>query len=211
MTDQELLTEIQHALLEPPDGGATWPSGLWTQAEVLSAANMAQDLLLKRTQLLIGQVTLPVTAGVARVALPDDWLATWQVVWRGSDGTVRELIRSDQFQADHAQPAWPSTLDTPEVYFDHDQALLQIQLAPIPDIDGDLDVFYVPAGVTLDATGENLTVPDELAPSLKFGLLADLLGKDGRGKSPERAAYAQGRFDLGIDVAGVILRSAWVG
>lgn len=211
MTDQELLSDLQYALLEPPNGGATFPSGLWTPAEVLASSNMRQDLLLKRTQLLIGQVTVSVAQGVARVALPDDWLMTWQVVWRGSDGTVRELIRSDQFQTDHAQPSWPSDQDTPQVYFDHDQALLQLQIAPLPIVAGDLDIFYVPAGATLDGTGENLTVPDELAPTLKFGILADLLGKDGRGRSPERASYANGRFQLGIEVSELILRSSWVG
>ena len=36
LTDAVLLNEIQYDLIEAPDSGATFPSGLWTAAEVLA-------------------------------------------------------------------------------------------------------------------------------------------------------------------------------
>jgi hypothetical protein len=211
MTDQELIVDLQYTLLEPPDG-ATFPSGLWTPAEVLAAMNRRQDLLLKLAAIEVGIATLPVAVGITQIALPDDWLITWNVVWMGADGTVRELIRSDQFQTDHAQPRWTATAGaTPEVYFDHDQPLLQIQIAPAATVAGNLALLYIPQGATLDGTGELLTVPDEWATGVKYGTLTDLWGKDGRGRSPDRAAYCEQRFQFAIEIAQMVLRSSWVG
>lgn len=213
MTDQELLGEIQDTLLEPNDGGLTFPSGLWTRQEVVDAVSDAQNQLLKATQLQIGFAAIDVLAGQARVALPEDWLITWNVVWIGDDdGPVREVVRASQFEFAHAHPLGLVTEGTPEVYFDNDQPLLQLQIAPAPNTGGTLIVWYVPEGPALGGVlAEPLAVPDEWASTVKYGALADLFGKDGRGRSPERAQYCRGRFDLGIEITRMILRSTWVG
>ena len=41
MIDQDLLTALQYALIEPPDGGASWLSGLWTRDESVSGPHAA--------------------------------------------------------------------------------------------------------------------------------------------------------------------------
>lgn len=213
MTDQDLLEALQYALMEPPDLGATWPSDLWSRAEVLARMNERQNRFLKGSRLLVGMAQLPILAGVATVALPDDWLITQDVVWTGTtSGTLRPLSRSDQWSADHAHPDWPTTGDTPQVYFDHDQPTLQIRIAPTPTEDGTLLLFYIPQGAEFDGTGELPSVADEFTDAaILYGTLADLLAKDGRGASLDRAGYAESRFQLGLTCAAVILRSSWVG
>ncbi len=213
MTDRTLMTRLQYHLMEPPDLGATWPSGLWTQAEVLARMNERQNRFLKSSKLMVGMAELPILAGVATVALPEDWLITQDVVWHGSSSeTWRPLVRSDQFQADHAQPSWPVAEGIPAVYFDHDQPLLQLRVAPTPTEAGVLLLFYVPQGSPFDGTGELPSVADEFAEAAcVYGPLADLLSKDGRGVSLDRAGYCESRFQLGLAAAEVILRSSWVG
>lgn len=215
MTEFDILDDLQYALMEPVDNGATWPSGLWTQAEVLARMNERQNRFLKHALLLVGiSSPLPLAVGLSRVALPEDWLVTAQVYWAGDDGTVRELVRSDQFQADHAHPEWPITAEAnPEVYFDNDAPLLQLSVAPAATQSGALTLHYVPQGDPFDATGTILpSVPDEFADAaIFFGALADLLNKDGRGRSPERAAYCEMQYQLGQEAASLILRSSWVG
>ncbi len=207
VTDQALLEEIQYSLVEPPDLGATWPSGLWTQAEILAYANQRQSRLLKETLLQVGIASpIAVTAGTYRIALPDDWIRTYRVVWRGSDGVTRALGRDDSFSADHGLPTWSITRGTPLVYMDQETPTLTIQIAPAPDVNGLLDLFYIPLPAVLDLSPEILTVPDELSHALKYGVLADALGKDGRGRDVGRAAYAQQRFDLAADLARLILK-----
>jgi len=208
--DTAILTDIQYVLLEPVDGGATFPSGLWTPDEVLDRLNERQDRFLKASRILVGIATLPAQAGVHQFALPSDWLSTLSVVWEGNDGLIKELPRSDSFEADHGLPSWTMTRGTPQLYMDEDSPLLTIQIAPAPQVSGRLQILYIPQGVTLTGTGELLTVPDEFSESVaKYGTLADLFGKDGRGKNPEKAAYCEQRYALAQQVAGIIL-DGWV-
>ncbi len=74
MTDQEMLTAVQYCLMEPPDNGATYPSGLWTTDEVLAAFNERQNRLLKMSRFQVGSANITATIGVHRYALPEDWL-----------------------------------------------------------------------------------------------------------------------------------------
>jgi hypothetical protein len=209
LTDQQVMEQIQSLLLEPRDLGATWPSGLWTQAEVLARMNERSNRFLKATQLLVGTATLPVLQGVSRLALPQDWLLTASVVWRGSDGVVKEVPRGDAFEADHGMATWTtSTSRWPLLYLDYDQPMLEIQLAPAPAVAGNIDLLYVPMGAPLDGTGELIGVPDEFAAAaIKFGALADLLGKDARARRPEQAGYCEMRYQLGQAVADLLLHS----
>lgn len=219
--DQELLTEIQYAVIEPPNGGASWPSGLWTRDEVLGYLNQRQDRLLRESLLLVGVATIPVgqldepseevdlpdviSDGAGVVELPADWLATFSVVWRGNDGTVRELVRSDTFEADHADQAWSGEDGTPLFYIDRQTANRFIRIAPFPsETAGVIELWYIPLGAPLNGA-EILTVPDELAPSLKYGTLADMLKKDGRAKDDTRSQYCEERFQMGIEAAALIL------
>lgn len=206
MIDQALLTDLQYTLVEPPDGGASFPSGLWTREEVLASLNHRQDRLLKESLLLVS-VAAPIVLGlgVKRVALPADWLRTVVVVWRSLDGRVRELVRVDSFEADHADSTWDTSSGSPLFYMEYDAATLEIQVGPAPDIDGTLDLLYIKQATELTGNGVSLTVPDELAHAVKYGSLSDLLGKDGRGQDLARSAYAQQRFQLGVEAARIIL------
>lgn len=208
MIDQSLLTAIQYAVVEPPDGGAAWPSGLWNRDEVLSYLNQRQDRLLKQS--LIHVKTSPAIAvpALARVlALPADWLRTVSVVWTGNDGQIRELQRVDLFEVDHADTdlSRTATASLPLYYMEYDPANLEVEIGPAPTGVGSLSVLYVPVGTELTGNGVSILVPDELETSLKYGTLADMLGKDGRGKDPTRAAYGEERFQMGIEAAKLIL------
>jgi hypothetical protein len=98
---------------------------------------------------------------------------------------------------------------------DYEGPTRQIQLAPAPNQIGYLDLVYVaqgdPLGAYLDTVSPNvdLTVPDEFASAVKYGVLADAFGKDGRGKDPQRAAYCEQRYQLAQQVAEIIL-NGWV-
>ena len=206
MTDTDLLSEIQTVLMEPPDGGVTWTSGLWTATEVLNRFNERQNRFLKATRMLVGESSpIPVTAGESVYDLPQDWLTTVDVYWAGEDGTFRTLVRSDSFEADHGMPLWESTAGTPLLYMDEDSPLLTITIAPIPRVNGILTVLYVPQAGVQQGLGDPLGVPDEYATADKYGTLADLFGKDGRGASPERAQYCELRYQLDQEIAKIMI------
>lgn len=215
MIDQDLLEQMQFAVVEPPDGGASWPSGLWTRDEVLDNINQRQSKLLKNALILLTISTpVAVTAAVplgdnhTLVSLPQDLIRLVGAIWIGANGNIREVMRADTFEADHLMPGWDqgSTGIDPLVYFEYESGTLQIRIAPPPWQNGTLTFLYVAQGTTMTGDGIAVTVPAELAHVIKYGALADMLSKDGRGKDPTRAQYCEDRFQLGVELARIVLK-----
>ena len=209
MIDQTLLTSVQYALLEPPSGGHTWLSGLWTRDEVYRALDLRQQRLLKTTHLQVGLGEIPGVIGQARYALPDDWLATVLLAWDQTVAgvrTIREVFRSDMYQADLGDPTWETLDARPLVYSDADTPTRTLQLMPAPSLAGTIQLLYVPLAEPPTGAGEPLQIPNELAlPVLKYGVLAAALGKVGRAQDPQRANYCEWRGRLGEDVARLLI------
>jgi hypothetical protein len=190
-------------MIEPPDGGQTWPSGLWSLAEVVNYLNQRQNLFLKYTQLQFGMANIPAVNGTATYDLPDDWITTVRVVWVALDGSTRELGKSDYWEADNGIPSWTQTDGTPLLYYDGGKPIT-ITVMPAPDADGTIFIEYVPYAALLDGTGEIMTLPDEFVPSIKYGVMADMLTKVARSQDP-RADYCNQRFQLGIELARLLV------
>lgn len=197
MTDQDLLTELQYALLEPPDGGQSWPSEIWGREDVLDAVNGAIRSLLRETHcqtVWVEQVVIPLATSVG---LPADWLTTAHLVWRDDASDARSpLTRTDAFEADHAIPGWEGTPGTPIGYADLDTATLELRLVPTPTTLGALENLYVAAPDPVNGNGQDLPVPDPTISAVKYGALASLLTDTTRLQDPERAAYARERESL---------------
>jgi hypothetical protein len=206
ITDQELLGEIQEHLIEPNDGGASWPSSMWAVSEVLSYLNNRQNQFLKDTGILLSRAALLTTPNVLRQPLPTDCMFTQRVVWQSSNGVWNEIPRSDTFEADQAINSWPyNMLPRPQLYSEMEIPTLQIQVMPAPFDAGVLWTLYVALGTTLTGLGVNLTVPDEFAPAIKWGVVSDMLQKVGRALDRGRGAFAESRYQEGVEAARIIL------
>lgn len=208
LTDQNVLAEMQFALLEPNDNGASWPSGLWTVAEVSNALNGRHVRYLQDTGVVItraaGILTFP---NVHHVDLPVDWLVTRRLAWQDPDGNYRELPPADGWSADHAERTWLfDTTRRPQIAMETDTPTVRIRLAPAAYDGGLLHVLYVAVPATLSNTGVTFAAPEEVVAPIKYGALADLLLKHGPAYDPDRAAYCEARFLEGVEAAKVLLR-----
>lgn len=205
MIDQDFLTELQYVLLEPPDGGQSFPSEAWTRDEVIAAANAGERRLLQATFLVITRTEIPVGADVA--TLPADWLATVHVVWRQDATGVRTpLAPGDQAEADLADPDWEAGTDTPRLFLDtSDTDTLILRLMPIPASPGVVELLYVARPTPVNGNGRRFTVPDEYLSGVKYDALATLLNKVGRLQDPARAAYCRQRVAATTLAAEIIL------
>lgn len=205
-TDQEVLAEIQGQLIETEDDGASWASGFWTVAEVIDYLNERQRDFLKETLCLVTPATLVTVPGVPRHALPQDWIATYDVQWRTPESVWKELPRSASFEMDLADVDWIyETQPTPDVFSDGDQATLLIQVMPPANDAGLLEILYIAVSAALSNTGVSFVVPDEFVPGIKWGVIADMLTKVGRAHDPVRAAYAESRYEEAVQAAKVML------
>lgn len=206
MIDQVLLSELQYALIEPPDGGASWPSGAWTRDEVLDLVNAAERTLLKETFLVVTRAEQAVLAAdLGVVTLPADWMATLHLVWRTAGGTRSPLGPADRFEADLMLPTWQATAAVPIAYADMEGDTLTLQLIPRPAADGTLEVLYVARPTPVNGEGRSFALPDEFLHGVKYGGLGGLLRKVGRLQDPERAAYCDEQYLLTRILAGIVL------
>jgi len=203
-TDQFIMTQIQNTMIEPDDGGQTWPSQLWTTAEVVSYLNQRQNRFLKNTHFQFGIANITTAIGTETYDLPDDWINTIRVLWLNADGTNKEITRSDLWEADNGIPTWSYVNGTPLIFSDGGKPIT-LRLAPIPDAISTLIVHYVPIAALLTGNGELMTIPDEFVVPLKYGAMADMLTKVSRVQDV-RAQYCEQRYMLGVEVAKLLLK-----
>lgn len=200
VTDLELLTSIQRHLLE------TVSTEMFSTSEIVSALQRRRNqFLLDTGQILtVTKRTLP-SPPVDRFSLPDSTIAVQRVVYIGMTGAVETsystLWEADEFQLNAFLVNWSSTPAEPQVYT---VALIPetgVRLAP-PTLDlGKLHLTTIDSGINLDGTGVLMGVLDDYAPIIKWGALADLLGKDGMATDPQRSAYCEQRYQEGVELA----------
>lgn len=205
MLDRDLLTELQYVLIEPPNGGDSWPSEIWTRAEVLDAVNGGVRALARDTHLAVHWVETPTPALTPIINLPLDWLATGYLVWRAADGTRTPLGPVDSFEGDLAVPGWEAAPGLPLGYADLDADTLTLRLVPTPAADGTLELLYIQRPAEVDGTNQLLPLPPECDSGIKYAALGTLLRKVGRLLDPERADYCDRRYELTTTVTAIIL------
>lgn len=197
MMDQEFLAELQYALLEPPDGGQSWPSEVWDRDDVLEAVNDATAATVRDTHCRTTYLEQIVLVGARSVSLPPDWLTTAHLVWRATPQQTRYgLIPTDAFEADSGLPGWEDTLGIPLGYADRDTNTLELRLVPSPIQDGILENLYVPVPVAITGNGVEVPVPELALSAVKYHALSTLLSGVHRLQDPERAAYCDERYQV---------------
>lgn len=202
MTDLEVLTEVTTGVIEDP----SFSSGLWSLAEVLSYFNLRQQRFLKATRVTAAVAIVPWTPGQPEHDLPVDWIDTVCARWHSFvEETWVPIPQSDSFELDHITPETALTVNPPQGFRTSDLETLRIALGPAPTAPGELEIVYVALAVTLDGTGIPCAVPDALVPYLKYGVLADMLSKEGRGQDLLRARYCEQRFEEGIAIAASLI------
>lgn len=210
-TDQDILTQIQFALIEVPDGGVTVSSGLWSTTELTDAINTAQDWLMRELWPVISMQVLVTVPNLGRYALPQDWMQTNRVAWQQPDGTTASLYRDSSWSSDALDHTWAYDLSPePLAYTDQETPMPQLQVMPAASDAGLIHLWYTALPTRLSNTGVAWTLPDALVPVAKWKALSILLGKDGRGQDLPRSAAADQRATEGLTIA-LLMTQGWYG
>ena len=97
VTASEILGNVQTSLLEPNDGGVTWPSLIYTNAQALGFLNDRHRKMVGDSALTTVIGYQGATAGTSRVNLPQNLSTIRRVAWANSD-------------AQHGRPTLTSSL-----------------------------------------------------------------------------------------------------
>jgi hypothetical protein len=209
VTDQQCLMEIQYHLLEPLDQDG------WSGSEQFTAAEIEAALERRRNQFLM-ETGLALTAESNSVSpAPSDGIVDFSTFFsphvidirRASwleSGTYAHLWRENEYSADALSMGWRQSPGAPKQYSVAATEPLKLQLIPPPANTGALHVVLLKNGASLDlSTGVALGIPDNLAWVVKWGAMADLLGKEGKANDAGRARYCETRWQQGIEIARV--------
>lgn len=207
MIDQALLEELQYALMEQPDGGQSWPTGVFSREDVLDAVNAGIRMIQRDTHLTVTYLEQSITPGSLSVSMPADWMATAHLVWRTFPEGVRTPLTSvDAYEADLALPEWETTLGTPIAYADLDTNTLELRLVPTPNHAGVLENLYVPVPEEITGNGVEVPLPEEFISAVKYAALSILLTSIGRLQDDERAKYCDQRYAVTQIAADLLLK-----
>ena len=209
-TDQQLLAEIQRLMIEPTvDSGLTWTSGLWTLDEVLGYANQRQQRFLADTCLTGGWFQQACLAQEIQT-LDEELVFVQHAIYEtpAPSGVCTPLLPLSRFSADLANPGWTGqTLSAPRGYLVSQTGTNVLSLVPPPTDAGLLHLFGVVLAEVLDRSGVLLNIPDEWEPYHRYGVMADMLLKQGEAYDEPRGKYCEQRWQEGIDAARAVMEA----
>lgn len=210
MTDQEVLNEIQYMLKETPNNGASFISGMWTVAEVIDYLNQRQRQFLKDTAILYQRATLPTIPSEVRHALPSGFISMQHVAWKDMDNNYYELRRGDFWETDHGDPTWETVAaNRPKLYLEGELPTLVLGTAPMTNSAGVIETLFVGLSTLLSNSGVSFEVPDEFVPAIMYGVVSDMLSKEGRARDLLRAGVAESRYIEGREAAKIMVEG-WI-
>lgn len=208
LTSEDLVTDLQYALLEAPNGlnGGVWAgTDQFDLDQLTTALQRRRDQFLRETGSVLTQavtnVAAPATSG--RLDLAEAVFNVRRAAWTTTaTGILYPLLRTDEWAANNYSPAWPQSSQPPTSYSVSVTPPITLQLIPPATGAGDLDLVSIDAGVALPTTPSAvLGVPDDYAWVIKYGALADLLSGDGLALDAPRAAYCEERWRQGVEHA----------
>lgn len=204
ITDSDIVKLIQYHFIEPPTGTS------WTGSEQFTLTDLTQAIERRRNQFLIDTAcvltrTYPIAVdspSASNVYLGETVGNIRHLTWRGV-GASNSLIPED---ISRSRNTGSDSLLTPGAYplayITSIGRPTEITLVPPTNEPGVLDLLSVSMGATLNpATGITLGIPDDMASAVKWGAMADLLGRDGPGRDMPRAYYCERKYKLGVELA----------
>jgi hypothetical protein len=204
-TDQ--FVELQWRLLDTGGTSFQFPSGLWSTDEVIEYFTERQNRFNRDTKLLLAHLPLAFSAAQASAAAPVDWIATQNGTWIDTPTrTASTVTTGDRYAAEHGISQTNNPPLRPVILDDQSAGPLTIELYPPPVTEGVLDLLYATVLTAIAADSDaTFDLPDDFVPFVTYGVLADMLSKDGRGQDLARAAYCEERYSSGVKIAAIML------
>jgi len=202
VTDLNLVNQIEYHLLEPQTATypLTWTGSLqFNVADILNAIQQFRDQLLSESGCTITQGLTAAVSG--RTTLADSVIDIRRVVWIPNSGlgyTVNALVPDDEWSTQSFEANFPSlAAGTPQTFRRSTEPPTSFDVDIQPAVAGNYDVLTVNAGATLSAAASTvLPVPNDWTWAIKYGALAQLLGRDNVAQDAYRSQYCDMRFKM---------------
>jgi hypothetical protein len=201
--DQDLVKVMQAHLLEPINPAAWTGTEMFTLDDLTTALERRRDQFLVESGCVVTRTVQDTAAPpVDRVGFPESVIDVRRAAWLDAAGAYKQLWRDDEFLLSSFAVNWNLTPGVPKVYSVAMAPILSLQLAPPAQAGGQLELLTVSVPTLLNpVVGVLMNIPDDYAWVVKWGALADLLGKNGQAYDPKRAQYCEQRYQQGVTLA----------
>jgi len=200
ITGSELHQEIKWALLEN-----LTPTTIWSEDEISQYLNDRQTQLIHETGVVAKFGTISAIAFQNRHATPIDTVAVRRASWKPASGTIKSLHRADAWMLDNMVPEWRYKPGTPKIYHENTLSGQEIEIYPAALTQGVINLIYLSLETAIANNALKVSVPDEFVCYIKWGAIADCLRKTGPAQDLPRAAYAEERFEEGIELGQFLM------
>jgi hypothetical protein len=207
VTDREVISFLLYNLIEPQlDGSFNYVgTDMFTLSDIVSAVQRRRDQFLLETGMVTGQSIINGPIPPAnRVALADKVIDVKRAAWIDNlSHNYSTLWRTDEYAAESFQFGWATAPENPPTNFSTAVVPpITLSVIPPPQASGQIELITTSSGAVLNpASGVLLGIPDDFAWVVRFGALADLLGREGQSRDSGRAQYAEARWTEGIALA----------
>ena len=196
VTDQDVYSWLQYALLEPQSPDAGLLTSQFLTADLVAAVQQARDEFLFRTGATATVRTPAVTPNSPTIVLPETVLEARRAYWLPASGGGWPIFRGDEWVTSSYTPGAPSTPGDPATFSAGTVPPLTVTLDPPPSQPGSVEFLTLESQALLTATDDTiLYLPSDFAPAIYWGALAILLSGALERSDPIRAEYARARFD----------------
>src|SRR5438309_1064099 len=210
VTDRDIIQQLQYHLVESASDQTQWlGTEQFIYNDIVKAVQQRLNQFLADTGIVVTRSLVAVASPpIGRQQLTDTIIDIRRAAWLGASplNYYVPLWREDERTLTAANQGWSVNPDGPDAYSILGPPPLQLQLSPIPVASGQLELLTVSTGTALNpaSSATALGIPDDLAPAIKWGALADLLGKDGIARDPVRAYYCEQRYQIYVRLARVL-------
>ena len=205
VTNWDLVTDMQYALLEPAAAGGTWTgTDQFSLAKLSTAIQGRRDQFLRETgSILTNAVTAVTPPASGRITLDEAVLTVRRAAWKPTASQLLQpMLRTDEWAANQFSPGWLQATELPFYYSVSVAPPLTVQIIPPTSAAGSLDLVSINKGAAVvSGTEAVLGISNDFAWAVKFGALADLLSNDGLALDPARSAYCESRWQEGVALA----------
>lgn len=201
VTDVDLYTIIQFHLLEPAVGVNPWSgaSSQFSADDLIQAVNRRRDEILGITGCTLTRSLVGAAAG--RTQLSDSTIDIRRMAYLPNSPNKPSIVWPDDtwslqaFQNTYLQ----SSPGTPQMYLLNTEPPISFDVDRAPAFGGNYELLTVNAGTPLIFNAVNkLSIPDDWTDLIKWGALADLLGRESNAKDLPRSKYCELRYRMGL-------------
>lgn len=168
--------------------------------EIVRAIETRYNLYKQLTSLVIEQIEIDAPPNQNIIQLPDTIIDIVRVTFTPDDGIENVLNRSDEAEIDYFDSNSLYVSLIPNFYTSSLDKTKVLNIYPAPSVHGKLRLLFVGnrnKTIPLEATTD-IKLPNNLIPYLKYGVEADIFGKEGVTQDLARAAYCIKRWEEGI-------------